>query len=236
MVNTGLLVDVDHELTASSDSDEVHGVGVVPEGRLQGLDTSGLQETQIAALHAAVEIGYGMSIRPVAKAAHISPTTLYRWVKTDPLFVTAWRTIPSMLLRAARPGIYSALARKAHDGDVQAIKLSLELMRDYVPPAQRVEHTGTVTLDSMLLAAHKVIEAEAGLVQAKGIEAQPVLEGEAKPVEERLETPACGEVSPGVGPPSPLRLRPWFFSRPPPPPQRSGGHRRALHLGRSLSG
>lgn len=99
-------------------------------------------------LEAAREIGLQRSISAVAIEAGVNRVTIHKWFRDDPDFKAAWEDIPNKLLSNHLPGIYAALIRKAVDGDVQAIKLALEVTGKYTPAVQRheVKHEGQIDL------------------------------------------------------------------------------------------
>lgn len=105
-------------------------------------------EKQLLVLEAAREIGLQRSISAVAVETGVSRQTIYKWFKDCPEFKAAWDDIPHKLLSNHLPGVYAALIRKAIDGDVQAIKLALEVTGKYVPAVQRheVKHEGQIDL------------------------------------------------------------------------------------------
>ena len=96
---------------------------------------------QLAALETAKEIGLQRSISAVALESGVSRASLHDWLRDDADFKKAWESIPEQIITNHMPGIYSALIRKAIDGDVQAIKVALELCGKY-SPTQHIIHSG----------------------------------------------------------------------------------------------
>jgi hypothetical protein len=105
-------------------------------------------DKQLLVLDTAREIGLQRSISAVAIESGVSRITIHKWLREDADFKEAWQDIPNKLLSNHLPGIYAALIRKAVDGDVQAIKLALEVTGKYTPAVQRheVKHEGQIDL------------------------------------------------------------------------------------------
>lgn len=152
-MTSGLVVDVMPTREGMDKSEPGRGL-------LKDIPTQSLTPMQISVLEAAVQVGYTHGVKAVAIQAEVAPSSVYRWLREDQQFVTAWHCLPALLLRQSRPAIYSALAARAQGGDVAAIKLCLELMRDYIPPAQRVEVSGEVSLSALIVQAHARLNRE----------------------------------------------------------------------------
>ncbi len=104
-------------------------------------------DKQLLVLEAAREIGLQRSISAVAVETGVSRQTIHKWFREDADFKAAWEDIPQKLLSNHLPGVYAALIRKAIDGDVQAIKLALEVTGKYIPlQRHEVKHEGQIDL------------------------------------------------------------------------------------------
>lgn len=74
----------------------------------------------------------------LAREMGLDPATLSDW-KNIPGFTDEVTTLARQALRDALTDVYAALIKRAIDGDVPAIKLAMEMTREYVP---RQELTG----------------------------------------------------------------------------------------------
>jgi len=103
-------------------------------------------DKQHAVLDAARQVGLQRNISVIAMESGVSRGAIYLWFKDDPEFKKAWDDIPREMLGNHMPGIYSALVKKCEMGDVQAIKLAMELTGKYTPAVQRLEvkHEGKI--------------------------------------------------------------------------------------------
>jgi len=130
---------------------------------------------QANVLKVAGEIGLQRTISAVALEARVNRTSIYKWLWHDPGFKNAWDSISLNMLGNHLPGIYSALVRKAVDGDVSAIKLALELAGRYVPTVIH-EHKGHLDLSvlsdedlaGLESVAGKLAQRSASLIEAGG--------------------------------------------------------------------
>lgn len=86
---------------------------------------------QQAVLEAAHGQGVNRTISAVCQEAGVDRTSFYKWMREDPGFVKAWDAVWYGTVRRHLPGAIQALAQKAQEGDVPAIKLLTELAGVY---------------------------------------------------------------------------------------------------------
>ena len=86
---------------------------------------------QQAVLEAAHGQGVNRTISAVCQEAGVDRTSFYKWMREDPGFVKAWDAVWYGTVRRHLPGAIQALAQKAQEGDVPAIKLLTELAGIY---------------------------------------------------------------------------------------------------------
>ena len=72
-------------------------------------------------------VGMKKSTFAIAKEAGLNPGTVYKWLKQDDGFRTAWDAIPRLMISSEMPGVIQAMVAKAQDGDVPAARLLAEM-------------------------------------------------------------------------------------------------------------
>ncbi len=82
---------------------------------------------QAALLEAAQEAGLNRSITLMCTAAGVDRTSFYRWLRNDPEFAAAWRSVWRDAIGRHLPGVVAAQLAKALDGDTSAARLVADL-------------------------------------------------------------------------------------------------------------
>lgn len=82
---------------------------------------------QAAVLQAAMETGINRTIQAVCKSAHVPRRTFYNWLDDDPDFARAWEYAWKGSIKRHSNSVFSAIAKKAQAGDINAAKLFFDL-------------------------------------------------------------------------------------------------------------
>ncbi|HMT18567.1 MAG TPA: phBC6A51 family helix-turn-helix protein [Candidatus Saccharibacteria bacterium] len=101
-----------------------------------------------------------MTVEQFAKKISVDKSTLYIWMKNIPDFWGKVDMRRKVLFGGNRKtAVYNGLTLKATRGDVNAIKLYLEIFDDYQPAPQRVQHNlGDGFADAALIVAKRRAE------------------------------------------------------------------------------
>lgn len=109
-----------------------------------------------AVLAAALEGACQDNIAAIARKAKVREATVHEWQNKrhdmySPEFCKAWDGLFDEVVGKAVPTAILALKRKAQSGDVQAIKLILELSKKYQPSWLKVEASGNMSLEELVI-------------------------------------------------------------------------------------
>ena len=104
---------------------------------------------QAAVLEAAQEAGMGRSISTICETAGVDRSQFYRWMRKDPQFAAAWRTIWHDAIGHHLPGIVAAQVSKALDGDTPAARLLADLAGVLTTRMDvKAQHTGKMEVET----------------------------------------------------------------------------------------
>jgi hypothetical protein len=90
-----------------------------------------LDPKKIKILETALELGFDATIVKICQKANVPRKTFYNWLGADPEFKSAWDNLWKIELKSEFGGSAKALIKKAHSGDVSAIKLHAQLIGEY---------------------------------------------------------------------------------------------------------
>lgn len=117
-----------------------------------------IRTKQMAVLQAAIEGGLKENMTKLAARAGVARQTIYGWLNEwhrlyDPEFERLWKQLPAYIVRTSLASAAAALRHQASEGEGWAVKMVMEMSGDYVPPAQKHEHAGRMTLEQLVAGA-----------------------------------------------------------------------------------
>ena len=112
-------------------------------------------------LEVASQSGLTRNISKLCREAGVTRISFYRWYEEQPGFRQALNELPRLMLAKHLPGVYAALLRRAESGDLEAIRMTFEVVGDLQKP---VAGNGGPTLVQIVLgnpdAQKKILDAQ----------------------------------------------------------------------------